>query len=242
MEGLRIPRVLVAGIVLIGTSIACQPSPGPITTSSTTTTTLATVTTQAPPPDCALPALPIEATAISSTLDADYDRDGVVDTFTTYLLGATWMARLELTDGDGDEATVEGTDVLTEVRPIGGHDLNDDGVPEIFVSVGAGAATQLVGLFGVDGCALHRINLGGTAAVFPIGATVANVSGITCEGAGDLDRVFASTNDGTNYEGGSEPFSLVGDALVAGVAEAASLTAEEAGSLARLDCGSLTLF
>jgi hypothetical protein len=237
MPTLRISVLLFACVL-----VACQPPVDGVATTSTTTTTLSTSTTHTPPQGCSLPPLPVEGTAISSTLDVDYDRDGVVDTFTTYLLGGAWIARLELSDGDGDETTVEGTDELTEVRPIGGHDINEDGVPEAFVSVGAGAATQLVGLFGVDGCALFRIKLGAAGAVFPIGATVANVSGLSCQGSGDLDRVFASTTDGTNYEGGSEPYRLDGDRLVPGTADAASFTAEEAGSLARLDCGSLSLF
>src|SRR3990172_11457415 len=107
MPTLRISVLLIACVL-----VACQPRAEGGATTSTPTTTLSTSTTLTPPQGCSLPPLPVEGTAISSTLDVDYDRDGVVDTFTTYLLGGAWMARLELSDGDGDETTVEGTDEL----------------------------------------------------------------------------------------------------------------------------------
>src|SRR3990172_5442107 len=103
MPGLRTTVLLIAGVL-----VACQPSADGVATTSSTTTTLSTSTTLAPPQGCSLPPLPVEGTAISSTLDVDYDRDGVVDTFTTYLLRGAWIARLELSDGDGDETNVEG--------------------------------------------------------------------------------------------------------------------------------------
>ena len=75
----------------------------------------------------------------------------------------------------------------------------------------------------------------------PIGATIGNVSGLACNVVGDLDRLFAQQVAADEYEGGFEPFTLTGSVLTPGPGDGASFSAAEAGDLATLDCGTLTL-
>lgn len=217
---------------------ACAQVGPPPTTAAETATTVSPTSTSAP---CVLSPIISETADIFTALDADYDGDDAADTLSTYLTPLGWTLRLELTGGTGSEVLISDADLLAFAVPLGGFDLDDDGTPEAFVTVGTGATTTLVGLYRVDGCALQRVSIGGAPAVFPIGASVGNVSGLSCDGAGDLDQLFASSSDGITYEGGNEPFELDGSTLVAGPGDSATFTAEEAGALATIDCGSLTL-
>jgi hypothetical protein len=212
-----------------------EPSAATTTAPPAPTTTVVPACPQAPPP----PAEATDATSVS----ADFDADGLADTLSTYLVPfeARWHVRVEFGAGGSDDASIADSDMVAPARPIGGHDVNGDGTLEAFVTVGSGASAVLVGLYDVAACGLTRITVGADPAVFPIGATVGNVSGLSCNGVGDLDRVFAQQVGPDEYEGGFEPYSLAGSVLTAGFGDGAGFTADEAAALATLDCGGLTL-
>lgn len=227
-------------------TVAPTTSASPSTTPSSPATTApppaATTSTTTAPACAAAPPLPAGATDLTS-VGADVDGDGVADLLSTYVVPAEarWHVRIEFGAGGSADATITDSGMVTPARPIGGHDVDGDGTDEAFVTVGSGASAVLVGLYDVAGCALTRVTVGPDPAVFPVGATVGNVSGLSCDGVGDLDRLFAQQVAADLYEGGFEPFTLSGAALTAGIGDGATFTAAEAGALADLDCGSLSL-
>lgn len=205
---------------------------------SATTTTITTTPATCPPGPTVTPdALGIE------TITADLNADGAGDTVQTYFSPGEdrWHLRVEWGGGGVTDQVIEDSFGAAPARPIGPFDIEGDGTPELFATVGSGASTVLVGLFDVVGCEVTRVTIGGEAAVFPVGASVQNVSGLSCGPVGDLDRLFASFVDESNYEGGFEPFTLLGAELTAGIGDGAGFTPEEAGALAVLDCGDLSL-
>ncbi len=220
------------------------------TTAAPTTTTAPPTTTTAPPTTTTQPAatcpqgptVPPDA-AGTETIAADLDADGAPDAVSTYFSPGEdrWHVRVEWGGGGVTDEVIEDSFGAAPARPLGPFDVEGDGTPELFATVGSGASTVLVGLFDVAGCDLVRVTIAGEAAVFPIGASVQNVSGLSCGPVGDLDRLFATFVDEENYEGGFEPFTLSGSELTGGPGDGAGFTPEEAGALAVLDCGDLTL-
>ncbi len=233
-----------------------SPSTMPSTTGAATTTTGAATTTAptattstSPPPPTTVPsacpqASPPVAEAIDSTFaNGDFDGDGFVDVLSTYLVPseARWHVRVEFGAGGSDDLAIMDSGMVAPARPIGGHDVEGDGTDEAFVTVGSGASAVRVGLYDVADCGLTRVTVGADPAVFPIGATIGNVSGLACNVVGDLDRLFAQQVTADEYEGGFEPFALSGSVLTPGPGDGASFSAAEAGDLATLDCGTLVL-
>lgn len=212
------------------------------TTVTTTSTTLPVTTTTAPSACPQAPPLAADATD-STSIGADVDGDGLADVLITYIVPseARWHVRVEFGAGGSDDLTIVDSDMATPSRPIGGHDVDGDGTDEAFVTVGSGASAVLVGLYDVTACGLTRVTIGTDPAVFPIGATVGNVSGLACNVVGDLDRLFAQRVAEDVYEGGFEPFTLTGSVLTSGFGDGAGFSAAEAGALATLDCGTLAL-
>jgi hypothetical protein len=187
---------------------------------------------------------PAAADAIELTsVDTDVDGDGLPDVLSTYLVPSEsrWHVRVAFGVGGSDDVSIVDSDMVAPARPIGGHDLDGDGTDEAFVTVGSGAATILVGLYDVAGCSLTRVTIDTEPAVFPIGATVMNVSGLACNVVGDLDRLFAQRVDEDEFEGGFAPFTLSGSVLTPGFGDGAGFSEAEAAALATLDCGTLTL-
>ena len=221
------------------------------TTPSTTTTTApaATTSTTLPVAATTVPsacpqAPPPAADATDSTfVTGDFDGDGLADVLSTYIVPseARWHVRVEFDAGGSDDVTIVDSNMATPARPIGGHDVDGDGTDEAFVRVGSGASAVLVGLYDVAACGLTRVTVGPDPAVFPIGATIGNVSGLACNVVGDLDRLFAQQVTADEYEGGFEPFTLTGSVLTPGAGDGAGFSAAEAGELATLDCGTLAL-
>jgi len=212
---------------------------GPSTTTGTTlpaaTTTVPAACPEAPPPAA--------DAADETSVNADFDSDGLTDVLSTYVVPseARWHVRVDFGAGGSDDAAIVDSNMVASARPIGGHDVDGDGTDEAFVTVGSGASAMLVGLYDIAACGLTRVTIGTVPAVFPIGATVGNVSGLACNVVGDLDRLFAQQVATDDYEGGFEPFTLAGSVLTGGFGDGASFTAAEAGDLATLDCGTLVL-
>lgn len=188
------------------------------------------------------PAIPADAADLTEVA-VDLNVDGQLDSLQTYAVPSEdrWHIRVEFGGGGAFDEAIEGSNLVAPARPIGAVDLEEDGTMEAFAVVGSGAAVLLIGLYDVDGCAITRITIGGSPAVFPVGATVGSVSGLSCEGVGDLDRLFASRIGADAFEGGFEPFALVGAVLTPGFGDGAGFTDAEAAALATFDCAGLTL-
>lgn len=96
------------------------------------------------------------------------------------------------TSGTATPPSTECDDPVASGDVLGRRDLDGDGVDELFVAAGAGAATDIVAVFRLDGCEAVQVTAGGAPAEFAVGATVRNVSGL-----------HASDNGVTVYSGTS---------------------------------------
>jgi hypothetical protein len=210
---------------------------------TTTTSTSTTTTTTTIPSVCPSPVALKEGTLEFAGVAGDFDGDGNPDETLTYQAAPNdWRVRVIFADGGGAETVINHTDDLIPPRPIGGFDADGDGVDEVFVTVGAGASTTLVGLFDVANCVVTRVSNGGVPAVFSIGASVGAGSGLVCPGDGTLRRTFAQrVDDQGNFEGGYEEFTLAGSRLTSTNTVSSTMTGEEAAVLAAFDCGGLVL-
>lgn len=232
------------------TTISAPPTTSPTTTTTAPTTTVATTTTTSTstttttslPTAC--PVLdPIPPGSVSfAPVGGDFDGDGATDVLETYATGdQQWRVRITFGDGGGADALIDDAEDFAPPRPIGGYDIDGDGSDEAFLTVGSGASTILIGFFDIADCVAIRITEGGVPAVFPIGASVGNVSGVSCPVVGEIHRNFAQYVSENEYEGGFEPFALEGSVLTAGPGDGAAFSADEAFTLAVLDCGDLAL-
>ncbi len=213
------------------------------TAAETTTTSTSTTSTTTVPPTVFPVAPPLPAGTVTfATVGGDFDGDGNEDGMLTYQAGVDdWRLRIVFADGGGaDSPVVEGED-FAPPRPIGGFDIDGDGAEEVFVTVGSGASTVLVGFYDVAACVATRITEGGVPAAFPVGASIGNSSGIYCDGAGSVERNFAQYVADDEYEGGFAPYLLEGPVLTAFPGDGAGFDAAGAFDLAILDCGDLVL-
>jgi hypothetical protein len=177
-----------------------------------------------------------------ASVGGDFDGDGSQDGVLTYQAGIDdWRVRIVFADGGGADSAIADGEDFAPPRPIGGFDVDGDGAEEIFLTVGAGASTILVGLYDVSSCVATRVTEGGVAAAFPIGASIGNVSGLDCPGDGSINRNFAQYIADDVYEGGFAPYLLEGSVLTAFPGDGAGFTADEAFALAALNCGDLVL-
>jgi hypothetical protein len=223
---------------------ATPPSPTTTTVAVTTTTVIetTTTTTTVPPSVCPV-SIPLpEGTVAFAAVGGDFDGDGAPDELQTYQAATdTWRMRITFADGGGADAAIAGAEDFAPPRPIGGFDIESDGAEEVFITIGSGASTVLVGFFDVVDCVATRITAGGSAAEFPVGASIGSISGLACPGDGSIHRNFAQFIADDVYEGGFEPFVLEDSVLIAFPGDGAGFTADEAFALAILDCGGLTL-
>lgn len=212
------------------------------TTTSTTSTTTSTTTTVAPGVCPQLDPVPV-GSVVFAGVPGDYDGDGLEDVLTTYLddSGSVWHMRVVFGGGGGVDDVIVDVDPVAPARPIGGFDVDGDGAEEVFITVGAGASTVLVGLYDVGDCFATRVTLEGQPAVFPIGASVGAVSGLSCPEVDFIEEDSASYVAEDEYEAGFAPYRLDGAVLTAFPGDGAGVTADEAFALAILDCGDLTL-
>jgi hypothetical protein len=192
------------------------------------------VCTEAPP-------APGEALDLTS-LSTDLSGDGLDDELATYAVPSEnqWHIRISYGAGGSVDEAIEGSSLVAAARPIGGHDIDGDERAEAFVTVGSGASTILVGLYVVGDCGLSRVTVEGFPAVFPVGATVGNASGLRCEAPG-LSRLFAMQTTEESYVGGSQPYALQGSVLIDGPQLTGELTMAGAAQLAMFTCGGLVL-
>jgi len=163
-----------------------------------------------------------------------------MDVMTTYLTGGEWHLRVDFGAGGGADLVLTGVSPVTGAIGIGAFDIEGDGTSELFAKVDAGAYTTLVGLYDVAACDLVPLTIGGGAsAIFPVGASVGNFAGMTCDGT--MLWTFSGTlMEGTsNYEAMDIPYTLSGHVLTQGTGDGAIVGADELPPL--FSCGTLEL-
>jgi len=184
-----------------------------------------------------------------STAPGDFNGDGKTDQLATYLLLATgrWHIRIGLAGGYALDQEIAGSNSATPAIAIGGYDVDGDGSDEAFVTVGSGADTRNVGLYDFDkaACTLDRVlSPNGQPAVFPVGMTVGQLSGLECVVSGPtrgLVRTSGGSSDGNLYHGQSEFLSLAGHQLISVTTEASDFQGPTVTAAASFTCDGLTL-
>lgn len=173
-------------------------------TSGATTSTSGDIDTQS---ECeAIGPMPSGATNVTNA-PVDFNAAGIADEIRVYQLGAVWRVR----------ATVDGSPVADDVlagpgpamTAIGGATVDGYPVQEAWVKVGSGSSTDIIGLLMLLDCELKRVELNGTPAEFPIGATATAADGLGCYGFDVGIEVFTSTSsDGVTYTGTSQIYTI----------------------------------
>lgn len=92
-------------------------------------------------------------------------------------------------------------------------DLDDDGVAEVWRSVGSGAAADILELRRVEGCVEVPVLLEGVPAQFAIGGTVTLLQGVRCDD-GLVVHLGATSEDGERYATLDVSYELVDGELV----------------------------
>ncbi|MCU0281442.1 MAG: hypothetical protein MUE66_06375 [Acidimicrobiia bacterium] len=141
---------------------------------------------------------------------ADFDGNGINDTLHVWNDGFHWYAHIE-TDGGFGAQTVLSTHVSDSAKALGGHDINGDGLEEVFLRVGTGASTNIVGLYTLYQpdpdeiplftCGLEPVLFAPAMAEasFVIGGSVMHGDGLQCRANHVLRQYQAETVDGTHW-------------------------------------------
>jgi hypothetical protein len=170
--------------------------PGVTTTTETSTTRPNTTTTRAACPDVEL------ATSEAGTAErpVDADGDGEVDVAQSFPNDdGTISLVVDLAAGGGAREVLASDDGFPTAL-LGGADVDGDRGDELWLRVGSGAATLILGLYRLDGCDLEVVTYpNGDPVELPIGGSVANVAGAEC--ASGRESVFDEEADLVVYEG-----------------------------------------
>ncbi|HSL57867.1 MAG TPA: hypothetical protein VK866_08500 [Acidimicrobiales bacterium] len=220
------------------------PTTAPPTTAGPTTTAAPATTT---PPDSCPDVAPVPAGAEgvqAATVAYDGDGDGVDDTLSVFRHDGAWWVQVEWASGGSAAVTVDDADIGLGMRPLGGHDLDGDGLDEAFLALGGPASGVIVAVIRTAGCGVTPVvdDASGLPFTFPVTASIGSFSGASCEGAGDLELVFGSLVDAAlgEYEAGTVPYDLTPEGrMVAGPGDGGSASTDDVGALATLDCGDL---
>lgn len=216
------------------------------TSENETTTTVGEVTedtnAEVSCPDAA--PIPASATDVSEApIDFDGDGDGQVDRLVTYQQGDQWWLGVEWAAGGSSRAVID--EAFMGGQPLGGYDLNGDGLDEAFVSIFGPASGVMVGIFYADGCDIAPV-LDETAAgafVFPVTGSIGFFSGASCNSIGDISLISGQLVDAETgeYEASEVPYSFdpATGTLTAGFGDGGSVGFDEIGELSTLACGSL---
>ncbi len=130
------------------TTTSSVPVTAAVPTTTTSPSTTVRVTTTAGAESCPANPVPPGATMVTERPGSgDYDGDGHADGLRLYAVGGTWRLRAEPAGGGGADVEIGPVRPGETVRPLGGADVNGDGVDEGFAIVGSGASTDVVGLF-----------------------------------------------------------------------------------------------
>lgn len=142
-----------------------------------------------------------------TTAPVDFNGDGTPDVLRVYKIGATWHARAEVAGiGIGDLVLTGSGPTMTA---IGGATVDALQPEEAWVKVGSGSSTDIIGLLVYRDCMLQRVELNGSPAEFPVGATVTAADGVSCFGFDTGIEVFTTTStDGVTYTGSSSLYTI----------------------------------
>jgi hypothetical protein len=188
-----------------------------------------------------------------SSGSGDLDGDGQPDGVAVYADGTDtspgpWHVLVTLGNGKGRVATTVtdafNGDANQRVAVMGASTISAPG-QVLFTSVGTGASATIVGLFVLQGCALERLSIapGTEPAQLAVGGTVTHLDGLRCADGG-LDRMQATSSDGTTYDTTVQRYAVVGTKLTA---DGAPTTASIGGadptlqSFSALDCPGVSL-
>ena len=187
---------------------APTPSPTPEVTVSPTSFNDGGTDGDGPEPlNCApVPPVPSGATDIT-TAPVDIQGDGTPDLVRVYQDGGVWHVRVEVGGVAMDDDALTGPGPMMAV--IGGATVNNDSVEEVWVKVGSGSATDIVGLLVWLECDLQRVELNNVPAEFPVGITATAADGLACFGFDTGIEVFTTTStDGVTYTGTSTIYTI----------------------------------
>ena len=93
------------------------------------------------------------------------------------------------------------------------RDVDGDGDEEVWMVVGHGASTTVMGLFLRDGCELRAVQIEGADAQFAVGGPVLLLQGVRCE-ANRVVHLGATSEDGENFAALDLVYELRGTELV----------------------------
>jgi hypothetical protein len=239
--------VLAAVVALAGCSDddgdAAERDASKVESSTTTTERPSTTTTS---PACP-PVAPSNDAAVAQH-EGDVDDDGQDDLVQSFPDGEHVTLLVGLAAGGGATAEVpasEGASVeLVGVAPIG----EPDGAREVlWVRVGSGAATTILGLYHLDGCRLEAAAFeDGTPVQLPVGGTVGTTSGATC-GSGSDPEADLLVHEGTyvsetEYEVRTTEYRWEDGVLVESpTTEPTVTTTDDVSEAAGFRCGDLSL-
>lgn len=249
-------RAFICCLVVLTLGLtACGDDDGGAAAESTTSSTTApsttegdeettTTTTEASEDTCPDDApIPAEATEVTTaTLDYDGDGDGTPDTLSTFFHEDMWWLQAEWSAGGTTAVTIDDVGSMGS-RPIGGHDIDGDGVDEAFISITGPASGVIVGVFRTDDCQLWPVtdSESGLAFSFPVTASIGTFSGATCNGMGDLDLYSGELVDADTgeYMVAQAPYTYSDGEMTAEFGDAGSVQFDDIHEYSSLDCGDL---
>ncbi|MBK5221435.1 MAG: hypothetical protein JJE52_00865 [Acidimicrobiia bacterium] len=252
----RARTILVASVLVLG---ACSDSGGddegaepapsvtePAGTTTTSTSGESTTTSTAAATGCP-DSMPMTAELGDLEVAAegfDGDGDGAADELSVVATADDeWQVRVAWAAGGSTGAPI--VDAFMGARPLGGHDLDGDGIDEAFIAISGPASGMLVGLYRTDGCDLVPVLDAGTGQpfVFPVTASIGAFSGASCGSIGNIALINGELIDADagEYEVAETPYvyDSTSGSLTAAPGDGGSAGFDEAGRLATLDCGSL---
>lgn len=207
------------------TTTAAEPT---TTTAEPTTTSTSTTTSSAAPCPTAV-GVPADAAAVTEA-PADVDGDGADDQLRTFLLDETWVLQVEVAAGGGAELEM-GQSGQGGMGLVGGADVDGDDRAEVWVRVGSGASTVIIGLVRFDECALARVTFeGGQPVELPAGGSVGATAGVECRADdvdADLTTFAAFHREDLRYEVTATQWALEGTVLVERSASTSEMDAED---------------
>ncbi len=181
--------------------------------------------------------------ALEAPVDYDGDGDGTPDTLTVYRQGTDWWLHADWSGGGSAAVMIDDAGSMG-ARPLGGHDLLGDGSDEAWIAIFGPAAGSIVGVYHAVDCDLVPLtDLGsGGDFRFTVTATLGNFTGASCNGLGDIDLFTGELAgaDSDEYLVSQQPHTVDASGDVTGeMGDAGSITGDEVGDYATLDCGAL---
>jgi hypothetical protein len=209
----------------------------PTTTAEVTTTAAPTSTTEGeevPTTTAGAPctepvAVPDGASALTART-GDVDGDGRDDALRSFLVDDAWFLQVEVASGYGTELELP-TSGGPAVGLVGAADVDGDGAEEIWVRVGSGASTVILGIVRLEACTLERVTLeSGQPVELPVGGSVGATAGVECRSEdvdADLTTFAGFHRADTRYDVTATQWALDGGVLSERSSSTTELRAED---------------